>query len=331
MYRGVNPRILNNQVKRNTGKDITSFNFALGGATSGECLYLLDKVLDEDIVGWEYLLFELNSVVNSTGPSVSIHNMHTSRNKYWLYPKNLWTASESLWGIDNQDHYSFKVKLDYLKNYAVHTFENIYNVSMYEEFAKHTFWDKTPIVDKNDTEYINGFRTCRGKRKKGGPKVLREYSSKMKPELMNRKNASIKYFADEYQSTEKTNSPYLEVLVELIDRCEKKGIQLIYVVPPLLRANVQRELAAIYQKLPKANRLECADASKYPDLYTINHIYDLAHLNFNGATFLSKITAGKFSELLDPTFNYEFKSAMEPATKQEHVITELDSLGIESK
>ncbi len=289
LYRGIDPSIIDKVVSNHTDFPANTFNFALGGGTAGECSHLLDKILAIEGLGWKYIFFELNSIYDSTGPSVSMQNLHTSRNKYWIYLNDFWEAVRNLWGTGKR--YKLRKKFNVSRNYFIHCVENFYNVGMYPEFIDYWLGEDDgyqKVVEKHK----DGFSAYKGLQKKGAEKEVSKWIRRsLQPQL----KKSFNYSKIPIRETKgEVNEYYYQSLMNMIEKCDKKGIKLIYVLPPLLRPETQKELKPLFQKLPPTNRFSCLSGASYPKLYDTDYVYDFAHVNQKGAKLLSEVIANKF-------------------------------------
>ena len=93
------------------------------------------------------------------------------------------------------------------------------------------------------------------------------------------------------------NENYLNELESLILLADTKGINLIFLVPPLIHENFYAELKSIYDRLPARQKIEVTNAKKYAKLYEVENVYDPVHLNEKGIAIYSKLVAEKFVEI----------------------------------
>lgn len=86
-------------------------------------------------------------------------------------------------------------------------------------------------------------------------------------------------------SHQRFNTEHLKMLLKLIDRSNRKGVHLIFLMPPRLQR--YEELLALKEELPSENVVEVANPNKYPMLYQVKYSFDVGHLNTKGAQFFS--------------------------------------------
>ena len=103
---------------------------------------------------------------------------------------------------------------------------------------------------------------------------------------------------DKYQRDWPLQSvPYVARLNRLIDEAAAKGIDLIFVLPPLLTPAGVQFAYPVYLHLPEAHRIDLSDPIAYPLLYDANYMFDLEHVNAEGAALLSAYLAAATLEL----------------------------------
>ena len=91
--------------------------------------------------------------------------------------------------------------------------------------------------------------------------------------------------------------PYTMRLNALIDKAAATGIDLIYVLPPLLTpAGVEFAYPA-YLQLPETHRIDLSDPRVYPEIYNAANMFDLEHVNAAGAALLSGYLAAETRRL----------------------------------
>jgi len=95
------------------------------------------------------------------------------------------------------------------------------------------------------------------------------------------------------------DNPFVEKLVSLIRKADAKGIKLVYFLPPLQTVRGLHFAYPIYQALPVESRIDLSDPRKFPELYQTENVFDLEHVNNNGAVFLSRYLADEFASLQD--------------------------------
>ena len=109
---------------------------------------------------------------------------------------------------------------------------------------------------------------------------------------------SIRKSFNEYNSDMKPNKAELNILLDIIKKYAKKGIDVYFILPPRARTSYSF-LLPIYYKLPKDRCIELANPDKYPEFYTLENGYNYHHLNKKGANIYSNKLASKIAELLN--------------------------------
>jgi hypothetical protein len=85
------------------------------------------------------------------------------------------------------------------------------------------------------------------------------------------------------------------MLLKLIDKSNRKGVYLIFLIPPRLQR--YEELLALKEELPSENAVEIAIPNKYPMLYQVNYSFDVGHFNTKGAQLFSMYLASELEAI----------------------------------
>ena len=75
---------------------------------------------------------------------------------------------------------------------------------------------------------------------------------------------------------------------------ELNNINLVFVLPP---RKTSHYISNLYASIPEKNKIQLADALEFPQLYIVNHSFDVGHLNTKGSEIYSKLLAIKLLEL----------------------------------
>jgi hypothetical protein len=98
-------------------------------------------------------------------------------------------------------------------------------------------------------------------------------------------------------SRNKVNTYHLNYLNSLIDNSRKKGIQLIFILPPRLAESQYDELVPLANALPENNVIKLFNYSDYSMLYKAEYSFDIGHLNTEGANLFTKFLAEEVKDL----------------------------------
>jgi len=96
-------------------------------------------------------------------------------------------------------------------------------------------------------------------------------------------------------------SPYLNRLKELAVEADGKGIRVVYLLPPLLTNRGIYFAYPVYRQLPVDHRLDLSDPAVFPELYSAGNLFDLEHVNSDGALVLSRHLAEAYAAMPQAT------------------------------
>lgn len=109
---------------------------------------------------------------------------------------------------------------------------------------------------------------------------------------------SVKHSFDTYNPSMKPNQAELNVLVSIIKKYAKKGIDVYFILPPRARTSYSF-LLPIYYQLPQERCIELANPNKYPEFYAVEYGYNYHHMNKQGANLYSKLLGERISALIN--------------------------------
>jgi len=269
MYRGINPLVFDSLVNQDGNHAVRSFNLATHASWASETFYLYDAFLKDTALSSDVnlVLMEFQNIMS-------------------IRPDKL--GSEKTIYYQNPSHYLFMLQYSFYE-----VFRNpkriptsVYSVGVY---SLSTFLNVTNIKKIN---------------------TKRDSSPPMEVESINERgylgfqelnqvpvtDEHIRSFTDnirQYLHTPETNynKAYYEKIMEVIEQSRQRGIQLIFVLPPV---RLTEGMMAVFNALPEENKVELCDPEKYPELYSIENWIDPIHLNKNGSLQLTSNLAQKF-------------------------------------
>jgi len=297
----IDPKLFDKQVRESSNIPSKSFNLGVYGSNSGELFWFINHLLDQDFKNLQYIFLELRPTnLSAKGESDGV-NLHTNRTKYWLNFQSFIYSIKNVIGISDK-HLDFFTKVRMFQNYCISFIENQFNIGMMQSFLNH----KLSPTKKNQKkmllgENLDGFQTLDYSATHGDNNLNTRRSTflkKSKAILKKKIEFSIATFENEKGIFNQYNKNHLNKLLELIKKCEAKGIRLIYLIPPLMASkNYYQEAKSLYNVLPRGNKIELCNASKYPKLHSVENLWDKGHLNHKGAKLYTKLLASKFAEL----------------------------------
>jgi|GEM_PF-5695706 len=300
-HRGMKPKVFDDFLKKNSKVRTTSFNYGLSGSNSGQlfglCRNLIQKKVDGELPKLKYIFYEIRSVQTSTIENLFNKNLHSSRDRLWMYDlKNLRFSIKNYWDLKDDRRYSFWNKVKYSALYFVKYISYKFNVGEVKDMIVRKQEQSTvdlsilgdsgytPIEDKKDTRILK--------------KKHREYIKDSTSLMRKARSRSYAAFGSKKEIGEMfQNKSYSDELTKLVEYAKEQGIFIIYVTHPMLRKEDYPQQKALYDGLPSRHRIQLTDSKKYPDLYIGKHYFDKTHTGDLGATALTERLAQQFLRL----------------------------------
>ena len=294
-YRHINPKIIDSIAKLN-GIDFHSYNLGVDGHGIIQEINDLDGLLSIRNPNLKYVFFSISSEAYFFKA-----NLHTPKWVSWHTAKSTYNALSMLPTLQEPLKYRAKMSVYWFSSWI----DNLFNVGTVPDMMKYCF-DKSYL----DTSYI-------GKNKDGfypydyeETHLFMEYKwedtlllesrhrfEQGKDPYYDNLNAKFLRAFTNYNSTDKPNAAMVKLCKEVYDKCAKRGIQVIFMLPPKARTDYSL-LLPVFNTKPKDAKIELADIRKYPKFYSIEYGYNFHHLNYKGAKLLSIEMAKQIVPLL---------------------------------
>jgi len=295
-FRGINPEAFDQYVNKRSDEKVKSFNFGLGGATSGQIYGLSKHIIESYNEDVKYLFVELRSIETSTRKKAFVKNLHTKRATIWVNDfASLKYALKSFWGAKHLA-LTLKEKFVFSGYFVVKYLDNRLNVGIVQDmierrraepdFAKEL--GQNGFVALND-ESENPLLKRRSKFKKDGAKVVRE--SELHSKKTFGKN-TINGFED------MVNRPYVSELNELVAYGMEHNVKVIVVALPLLKPSDYRNVFPVFKSLPDSCKIDLCNSLSNKELYMVDHCWDESHRNEKGAELMSHRAGQRFLQVL---------------------------------
>lgn len=279
LYRHLNPEVFDKILEE---YQISSFNLAAPATFVPEVYHLYEKFLETvDISSLKFAIVELGSIRR-----IRKENVYTHRNYYWHNLKYCIFSIETIFS----SKLSITQKFERIKPYLLSYICKIVNFYGYEPF----FDEKNDIQKGYLGENKDGFYSLNDQIRDDNENIdlqKRQHFFKKNTAALDKKAKSAKRaFASEYDE-HFFNSAHFKKLIDLIEQSNKKGVHLIYIIPPRKNKSEYQKLLALKNRLPKKNILDVANPEKFPELYQVSYAFDVGHLNKSGANIFSRYTA----------------------------------------
>lgn len=266
--------------------DIKSFNISTPATFNPETFFLyenfIEKPYSKDL---NYAFIEIQDL-----KYLDIVNLKTTKATYW---NNFYFLNYSINYSLNSGN-GLKYKSITIASYLISFFNGLFD---FEVFRKPSDLDKEMSKIRIG---INGFYPLDeeirdGSTQNGFYKRWFEFNSDT-TELTTRiegvnsatQVASTNAFVNQY---------YLNYLNKLIKKSKKKGINLVFILPPRLKDIEYLALIPIANSLPPNNIIKLHDPDKFKDLYLAKNSFDIGHLNAQGANIFTYHLAEEFKKI----------------------------------
>ena len=293
-YRHINPRIIDSIAQKN-GLDFHSFNLGIDGHGIIQEMRDLDGLLEIENPNLKYIFFSISSEVYFFKA-----NLHTPKWVSWQSAPTMLDALKILPSLNDPLKYRTKMSAFWISSWV----ENIFNIGTVPDMLKF-YLDKSYL----DSSYV-------GKNKDGHyPYDYEEYHLFMEykwedtlllesrhrfekgdPYTDTMNNQILRSF-EQYKPDTKPNKAMVDLCMNAYKKCAKKGIQLIFMLPPKARTSYDL-LLPVFNAMPEGTKISLADIRKYPKFYSIEYGYNFHHLNEKGANLLSEEFAKQLVPLL---------------------------------
>lgn len=300
-YRQINPKVFDSIMKKN-GFAIKSYNLGVDAHILIHSIADLEGVIKNNPNNRiKYIFISLSSE-----PYFFIRNKNTSKHLAWNNASSTYRAITTLFQMGEQP---LQKNIKYCYLYFRSWFMNAFKMGMLSDAVKfHTNTDSLynkyvginndgffPYNDEQ--QYLISFNKGLDSIVTGSRKWYVE-NPKRKDSIL---QANINQF-NTYQQGDKVNQAQVNMMLSIIEKYAKMGIDVYYILPARAITSYNY-LLPIYYALPKERCINIADPRKYPEFYTKQNSYNFHHVNKKGAIQYSKTLAEEFSKLLSSTQN----------------------------
>ncbi len=260
-------------------QQITSFNMGIPGMQMLETQYMLEEILQRNLPQLKYLILE----VPNFKPVPAAENWLAWRiTKYHDVKRTTIACSAIL-----QSSFSFTEKAEMIKTCLNHFSMNMTSAGELRQFYRTFSRDPGAALPLK----LHGYKGYKSLEAEIGTEYRKrrqyfisqegqqEYRALLKKATLNdgkRKNQSF-----EFRLTT------IEIIIDMIRQCESRGIKLIFLKPPVQgkQSAVDPLLETHFANIPL---VDLNLPNKYPALFAVENMFDLAHLKREGAIVATK-------------------------------------------
>ena len=263
IYRGINPLVFDSLVNQNTTTPIKSFNLATHASWASETFYLYDAFLHDTTLsnGVNLVFMEFQNIL-----SIRPGRLGSEKSIYYQNPEHYWFMLKYSIHEVFRDPKKILTSAYSISVYSLSTFLNFTNIKKIN--TKRDTAPPEDVEDINSRGYL-------------GFKELKE--SNVTEENIQSFTDNIRQYL--YVNNREYNMAYYEKIMDLIEKSNRRGIKLIFVLPPV---RLTEGMMAVYNALPEESKVDVCDPAKYPELYNKDNWIDPVHLNVNGSSYLTE-------------------------------------------
>jgi len=255
-------------------------NFGLGGANAGQIYGMTKRLIDDPELSLDYIFMELRSIDNMIQRKAFVKNLHTYRDRLWMTDLGtLRFAVRSLWGVKNRDT-GFFTKVEFSAYMLVKYIENQLNLGGFMRMSEVQYADPNVKIELGEEGFYPIMKDPYAKIKK----LRKKFTSKSKKILSDNVNAARIFGSGKAPEDCKFYNPaYADELNRLIEYGDAKGVKIMFVALPMLKAYDYKNVYPVLAALPKDRQLDLADSRDNVELYYFEHCWDDTHTNYEGA------------------------------------------------
>lgn len=268
---------------------IRSFNFGIPANRTPQSVYMLQHLVDYDHANLKYVVIDLSELTK-----MGADNLHKKEMIYWYTAGNILDVMKASWesekGIDK------KISVP-----ALHLFsfcEKSLMVGMGSAFVQQQTGmnvdERTLGPDKR------GFYSL-DQEMKDDPEgdLAQRYTELRTQDTINYRTQRCQTLVDKYKDAKNNPNKTIEKnLEDVIDYCHKNNIEVVIMLSQRLGDRYQY-LIPLFNQLPAENKIGFQDPKEFPMLNDRNNLFDLAHLNANGAHIFTQLFAERWLQRID--------------------------------
>ncbi|MFN0275507.1 MAG: hypothetical protein ACKVPJ_07170 [Chitinophagales bacterium] len=284
-YRHINPSQFDSAVNAiRPDLKIKSFNFGIPANRTPQSVYTLYQLMDFKKDNIQYVVLDLSELTK-----MGVENLHKKEMLFWYNWGNIDNIMEA--SYESEKSWGNKVGVPGLHLFSF--FERQYMIgmgsSMMEQFAGKNLQPLSIGPEQNgfyalDQEMIDD----------PGGDLAQRYDVLRRQDTIDYRTKRCQELWNKFNTQEKNPNKTIEKdLKELIAYCEKHNIKIVFMLSQRLGDRYQYLLPLINQ-IPEKNKISFANPSEFPLLNERENLFDLAHLNGNGAKIFTNIFANEF-------------------------------------
>ncbi len=268
---------------------VSSFNFGIPANRTPQSVFMLQHLIKYDPTNIKYVVIDLSELTK-----MGADNLHKKEMIYWYTGSNIFDVMKASW--ESEKGIGKKISVP-----ALHLFsfcEKSLMVGMGNAcIMQHTglnYDERTLGPDKR------GFYSLdQEMRDDPDGDLASRYSELRTQDTINYRTERCQFLYDKYKDEKKNPNKTIEKnLNDIIKLCEKNNIKPVIMLSQRLGDRYQY-LIPLYNQLPEKYKIGFQDPKSFPMLNDRNNLFDLAHLNANGARIFTGIFADEWIRRID--------------------------------
>ena len=269
MLTGFSPFLFDSLMNTNTTEHTKSFNLATPGSWASETNYLFEQFLGDTVSSQvKFVFVEFQNVM-----AIRPDRLNDPKSRYYQNYNNLQFITAYSFEEALKDYTKIPKSLYVASSHYLAAIQNYLNIGRFN-----TNSSGLDLLAHQNTDQ-RGFLSLSkswGNRSSITRQQMESYIS----------NINLHYKSD----NSNPNTVFLSKCLSLINKSKKRGIKVIYVLPPV---KITTEMISVFNALPEMNKVSICDPNEYPEIYKLDHWADQTHLKLSGAQILTKSLVDK--------------------------------------
>lgn len=288
-YRHINPRSFDSIVNTKYPElNIKSFNFGIPANRTPQSMHMLDNLLDFDKSNIKYVVIDMSELTK-----MGADNLHKKEMLYWYEWGNIGSVLKASYESEKGIN---KVGVPVLHAFSFGEKSLLFGNGP-SAIMQYSGLNTEPLSIGPDK---NGFYSL-DQEMRDDPEgdLAARYSDLRTQDTIDYRTMRCKRLVEKYKDASKNSNKTMEdELISIIKQCEANNISVVIMLSQRLGERYEY-LIPLFNRLPEENRIGFQDPDAYPVLNLRENLFDLAHLNEDGAKIFTGIFADEWLKRLE--------------------------------
>ena len=293
VYRHIDPYLMDS-LMHNNGVEMNSYNLGVDGNGFIKSNWEFDKIIEDPSPDLKYLFVSLSN------SSLFLRlNLHTRKFVTWWRLKDVVYAIRLTWQLPMPA--KRKAKFSYF--YIMTLLENRLNfghlTNAVQFHVKKEGYDDSYLGLRKDGYYPYDHQAGKQLMSQAWEDSLLKISRYVYLTDTIKREEMLQTNISQFRDFDPETAPLqimLDTYMDMIRRCEEKGIKLVVLMPPRTR-EPYTFFIPIYNALPNENKINLANPLEYPEFYEVENSYNFHHLDVYGAELYTTALAEEFLKI----------------------------------